>query len=69
LEHPKDYLWVISGEQVMNKFAMINLSTDEGVAQLISYLGRIGVDEALKEKGAKNGDTVAIGDFQFDYTE
>ena len=48
---------------------MINLSTDAGVAQLISYLGRIGIDEALKEKGAKDGDTVRIQDFEFDYYE
>ena len=67
--HPSDHLFIITGEEVMKKYALINLSTDAGVAQLISYLGRIGIDEALKEKGAKDGDTVRIQDFEFDYYE
>ncbi|MBQ1879295.1 MAG: Obg family GTPase CgtA, partial [Bacilli bacterium] len=69
LSHPKDFLWIISGEKVMNHFAMINLTTDEGVAKLISYLNRIGVDEELRKRGAKNGDNVMIGDFQFEYND
>ena len=67
--HPSDHLFIITGEEVTKKYALINLSTDAGVAQLISYLGRIGIDEALKEKGAKDGDTVRIQDFEFDYYE
>ena len=46
--HPSDHLFIITGEEVTKKYALINLSTDAGVAQLISYLGRIGIDEALK---------------------
>lgn len=67
--HPSDHLFIITGEEVTKKYALINLSTDAGVAQLISYLGRIGIDQALKEKGAKDGDTVRIQDFEFDYYE
>ena len=51
------------------KYALINLSTDAGVAQLIQYLNRLGVDEALKAKGAKDGDTVRLQDFEFEYYE
>ena len=69
IEHPKDDLWIISGEKLLNRYAMINVSTDEGVAQLISFLNKIGVDEALRQRGAKDGDTVQVGDFAFDYTE
>ncbi len=69
IAHPSDHLFIITGEEVTKKYALINLSTDAGVAQLISYLGRIGIDEALKEKGAKDGDTVRIQDFEFDYYE
>jgi len=67
LSHPKEKLWVIEGDRVLRTFNLINLSTDEGVTKLISYLNKIGVDEELKEKGAKNGDTVMIGDFTFEY--
>lgn len=69
LTHPKDHLWVIEGEKVLKAYAIINLSTDEGVARLIAYLDKIGVEKELKKKGAKEGDTVQIADFQFDYSE
>jgi GTP-binding protein len=69
LTHPSDHLWVIEGERAMRTYSIINLSTDEGVAKLISYLDKIGVEDALKKKGAHNGDTVRIGDFEFDYTD
>jgi len=69
IAHPEEKLWVVSGERVMNRFAMINLSTDDGVNQLISYLTKIGVDDELRKRGAKTGDTVTIGDFSFDYVE
>ena len=29
----------------------------------------MGVDEALRNAGAKDGDNVAIGEFEFDYYE
>lgn len=67
--HPSDHLFVISGEEILQKYALINLSTDAGVAKLLSTLSRYGVDEALAEAGAKNGDTVKIQDFEFDYFE
>lgn len=67
LSHPKSDLWIISGEKIMNEFARYNLSTDEGISRFIALLDKIGVDEALHEKGAKEGDTVQIGDFVFDF--
>ena len=39
----------------------------EGVSRLISYLNKIGVDEALAEKGAVDGDTVQLCDFTFEF--
>lgn len=69
LLHPKEHYWIISGEEAMKRYAIINTSNEEGETQLIRFLDRIGVDKALKEKGAKNGDTVTIGDFEFIYTE
>ena len=67
LSHPKSDLWVISGEKIMNEYARYNLSTDEGISRFIALLDKLGVDEALHEKGAKEGDTVMIGDFAFDF--
>ncbi len=69
LTHPSSGLWVITGDRIMRTYSLINLSTDEGVAKLVSYMHKIGIDEALRERGARDGDTVRLGDFEFDYTE
>ena len=69
ITHPSDHLFIINGEEVTKKYQTINLSTDQGIAQLIRYLDLIGVENALREKGAKNGDTVRICDFEFDYLD
>ena len=66
---PSEHLFVITGEEVTKKYGLINLSTDQGVSQLIAYLQRLGIDEALKEKGAVDGDTVRLCDFEFEYIE
>ncbi len=66
---PSAHLFVITGEEVTKKYGTINLSTDAGVMQLINYLQRIGVDEALREKGAVPGDMVRLCDFEFEYLD
>lgn len=57
----------IYGEKIEKYYAMINLSTDEGILKLISHLRHIGVDDKLEQLGAKNGDTVVLCDFEFEY--
>lgn len=69
LKHPSSNLWVIEGERALRTYALINLTTEEGMDRLMAYLNKIGVDKELHNRGAKNGDTVQIGDTQFDFTE
>ena len=59
----------ILGERVIRTYHLINISEDEGMLRLIHYLDKIGVDEKLHELGAKNGDTVKLEDFEFEYFE
>lgn len=61
--------FVISGERVERTFDLINISTDEGMMRLIQYLNKIGVDQELHKMGAKDGDTVILKDFSFEYFE
>ncbi len=65
----KSDTFVISGERIERTYSLINLSTDEGIMKLISILRNIGVDEELKAMGAKDGDTVILCDFEFEYYE
>lgn len=69
ISHPSAHKFVITGEEVLKQYGLINLSTDAGVAKLLSYLDRIGINEELKEKGAVDGDTVVLADFEFEYSE
>lgn len=60
-------LYKITGETVEKTFKLINITTDEGMLRLLKYLDNLGVNEALREKGAKNGDIVTLCDFEFEY--
>ena len=67
--HEKDHEFRIVGESIERTYNLINISTDEGLMKLISYLEKIGIEKALKEKGAVDGDTVLLCDFEFEYLE
>lgn len=49
--------------------AMTSLVSDDSLKRLLIKLRNMGVDEALRNAGAKDGDNVAIGEFEFDYYE
>ena len=66
---PKSNTFVISGERIERTYSLINLSTDEGIMKLISILRNLGVEDELKRMGAKDGDTVILCDFEFEYFE
>ena len=67
--HEKDHVFRLVGESIERTYGLINLSTDKGLMKLLSYLEKIGVEDALREKGAVDGDTVILCDFEFDYLE
>ena len=48
--------------------AMTDFDTDEGLAHFEQVLTKMGVDKALQERGAHEGDTVRISEFEFDYS-
>src|SRR3712207_6990778 len=45
-------------------FVMTNLERDESIMKFARQLRGMGVDEALRERGAKDGDIVRIGKFE-----
>lgn len=65
----KDHVYRIKGESIERTYSLINISTDEGLMRLINYLRKVGVEEALKEKGAVSGDSVFLCDFEFEYLD
>ncbi|RYL93888.1 GTPase ObgE [Sporolactobacillus sp. THM7-4] len=59
----------VSGPKVELLFKMTNFHHDEAVRRFARQLRSMGVDEALREKGVKDGDTVRVMDFEFEYTD
>lgn len=61
--------FVVSGKSLDKLVAMTNFGNDEAVRRF-QYIWRIkGIDKKLQEKGIKEGDTVHIGDMEFEYRE
>ncbi len=59
--------YVITGDRVIRTYHLINITEEQGMMKLLSYLTKIGVDEKLRELGAEDGSTVVLDDFEFEY--
>ena len=64
-----DASWVLSGEKLEKLFVMTNMERDESIMKFARQLRGMGVDEALRERGAKDGDIVRIGNFEFEFVD
>ncbi|OPX87932.1 MAG: GTPase ObgE [Pelotomaculum sp. PtaB.Bin104] len=59
--------FVVEGKEIERHVAMTDLNLEESVERLQRIMHRMGIDSALKDAGAKEGDTVKIGKFEFEY--
>ncbi len=59
----------VEGEWLVNLMGQINFEDYESLNFFQRVLQRSGVFEALEAKGCKDGDTVSIYDFEFDYVK
>ncbi len=64
-----DGVYQVSGKRIENLVTMTNFAQEESLQRFQRTTARMGLDEALKEKGIKAGDTVRIKDMEFDYSE
>lgn len=64
-----DGAFVLSGERIEKLFKMTDFTRDESARRFARQLRKMGVDDALRERGAKDGDTVRILDFEFEFIE
>lgn len=61
--------FIISGAQVEKLFQMTNFNHNEAVQRFARQMRTMGVDEALRKRGAEDGDIVRILDFEFEFIE
>ncbi|WP_242289194.1 GTPase ObgE [Bacillus cereus group sp. BfR-BA-01319] len=61
--------FVVSGQELEKLFKMTNFSHHESVQRFARQLRNMGVDSALRERGAKDGDTVKILEYEFSFVD
>lgn len=61
--------WVIRGEKVEKLLRMTKFQTNEAAERFAMKLRKMGIDDTLREMGAKEGDSVRILDLEFEYKE
>jgi GTP-binding protein len=61
--------FMVGGREIQRHVAMTDLNNEASVERLQRIMQRMGIDQALKEAGAKAGDTVKIGSFTFEYVD
>ncbi|MDT6980426.1 GTPase ObgE [Levilactobacillus zymae] len=63
----QDGVWILGGDKLEKLFKMTDINHDESLLRFARQMRGMGVDDALRDKGAQNGDTVQIDDFSFEY--
>ncbi|MCX8065327.1 MAG: GTPase ObgE [Candidatus Hydrogenedentes bacterium] len=58
----------VEGKRVLRAIQMTDLENEEAVQHLHRTLSHLGLTRALKRLGAKDGDLVCIGDYEFIYS-
>jgi GTP-binding protein len=64
-----DGAFVLSGYTIERLFVMTDFNFDQSVRKFARQLRGMGVDDALRERGAKDGDTVRLLDFEFEFMD
>ncbi len=61
--------FIVEGDYIVRLMKMTNLNSHDSIQRFARTMRLMGVDQALREKGAENGSTVRIGDFEFEFVE
>ncbi|MCP8857674.1 GTPase ObgE [Latilactobacillus fuchuensis] len=69
IEQDEEGTFIITGAKVERLFKMSNLTHQDGVMRFARQLRSMGIDEALREAGAHDGDLVALDNFTFEFVE
>ncbi|WLD92229.1 GTPase ObgE [Alkalihalobacillus sp. AL-G] len=64
-----DGTFVVSGGKIERLFKMTDFSRDESVRRFSRQMRTMGIDNALREKGAEDGDSVRILEYEFEFIE
>lgn len=62
-----DGAYLVTGKGIERLVFMTNFDNEEGLRRFQQTFRRRGIEDALKEKGIKEGDTVRIGEMEFEF--
>ena len=61
--------WRVRGEAIERAAAMTYWEYDQSVRRFQRILGALGIEDALREAGVREGETVYIGEYELEWTE
>jgi GTPase len=64
-----DGAFVLSGPKIEKLFKMTDFNRDEAVRRFARQMRSMGVDEELRKRGAEDGDTIRILQFEFEFVD
>lgn len=67
--HREDEIFVVESEGIARMMKRMNLNSYDAVMRFARTMRKLGVDEALRKAGAKDGDMVRVADFAFEFFE
>lgn len=62
-------VWVVSGNEIERHVAMTDFENEAAVKRFQNIIKLMGIEDELRDKGAKEGDTVQISDLEFDLVD
>ena len=65
----RDGVYFVSGREMDRLIDSVNFDNEESLNWFHRSLRRLGVIDALRERGAKEGDSVVIGEMEFDFID
>lgn len=69
IELQDDGVYNVTGDELLRLFQMTDFDSDTGRARFARQLRTYGLDDKLRKLGVKNGDTVRIFDFEFEFID
>lgn len=60
-------VWEVTGKKVERLVQMASFTTDDGFQRFALQIRNMGIDDALREAGCEDGDTVRLYDFEFGF--
>ncbi|QHA92748.1 GTPase ObgE [Bacillus sp. N1-1] len=64
-----DGTFVVNGPRIEKLFKMTDFNREDNVRRFAQQMRSMGIDEALRERGAEDGDAVRILEFEFEFID